>query len=154
MILYVVYHDFGGTHSTVIAAAIHLNWLPLDVVPSVDDILKIPLFDRLEKKDQGRLIYHGRDEYDNDVYTICRRNVPDLVSHALESVFEMAARDPREVLCVDTAPATNAWMQVGGAGSRRLGFVTLGRPMVAYGILRAYPKIVAIVHRTKCKVAP
>ena len=47
--MYIVYRDVGGTHSTVVAAAIHLNRLPMQEVPSRDEILNLPLFKAGEK---------------------------------------------------------------------------------------------------------
>lgn len=152
--MYVVYHDVGGTHSTVIAAAIHLNRLPMDMLPSMKDILNVPLFDKLEKKDQGRLIYHGQDEYGNQIYTIHRQYVPQLITNTIGSVFDMVGRDRKEILFVDTSVTVNHLMRIGGGSSRRLGLVAFGRPLVAYGTLKAYPKIVAVVQKTKLKVAP
>ncbi|MBB6216710.1 hypothetical protein HNQ80_002814 [Anaerosolibacter carboniphilus] len=152
--MYVVYHDSSGTHSSVIAAAIHLNLLPADRIPSTSDLLNIPLFDGLERKDLGRLFFHGKDENNNQIYTIGCHRVPQLVSHALSSVFQMIDRNPEEILCVDTSPTINQWIRIGNWSSRQLGFVTLGRSLVVHGTFNAYPKIVSIVKNAKLKVAP
>lgn len=152
--LYIVYHDAGGTHSTAIAAAIHLNKLPMDVIPSKSEIQSVPLFDRLEKKNIGRLIYHGQDEYGHAVYTISRRYYPQLVTNAIQTVFDMIDKDKKDILCVDTSPSVNNWMRIGGASSRSLGLVSFGRPIVTYGTWKAYPAIVEIVKKTKLKIAP
>jgi len=152
--MYIVYHDVGGTHSTVVAAAIHLNRLPMQEVPSRDEILNLPLFDKLEKKDIGRLMYHGTDEYGHFVCTISRKYQPQIVVNALMSVFDIADMDPKQILCVDTSPAVNNWMRLGGGSSRKFGLVSFGRPIVAYGTIKAYPKIAEIVKKTKLKIAP
>jgi hypothetical protein len=153
--MYIVYHDVGGTHSTAVAAAIHLNNLPLDRIPSEDEILNIPLFDKLEKKDIGHLIYHGTDEYGHLVYTISRQYAPQLIVNALSTVFDMINKEAKkEILCIDTSPSVNNWMRIGGASSRRFGLVRLGRPIVTYGTIKAYPDIVEIVQKTKLKIAP
>lgn len=152
--LYIIYHDVGGTHSTVVAAAIHLNYLPMNQIPTKSEILNIPLFDRLEKKDIGRLIYHGNDEYKNAVYTLSRQYDAHLVVNTIETVFGMVDRDKSEVLCVDTSKTVNNLMRIGGASSRRLGLVSFGRPIVTYGTIKAYSKIFDIVKKTKLKIAP
>lgn len=150
----VVYHDTGGTHSTAVAAAIHLNRLPMDHVPTVSDIMQVPLFDRLEKRLAGRLIFHGKDEYGNAIYTISTKNGSPLVINAIQTVFDMIERDKGDIYCVDTSTAVNTLMHIGGVSSRGLGLVSLGRPLVAYGTMKAYPRIVDIVKKTKLKVAP
>ncbi|WZL73455.1 DUF3189 family protein [Clostridiaceae bacterium 35-E11] len=152
--MFIVYHDVGGTHSTIIAAAIHLNKLPMDMIPSKSEIESVPLFDRLEKKNIGRLIYHGQDEYHHAVYTISRQYHPQLVINAIQTVFDMIEEDKKNILCVDTSLSVNNWMRIGGASSRRLGLVGFGRPIVTYGTLKAYPTIVEIVKKTKLKIAP
>ncbi|MFT9496184.1 DUF3189 family protein [Anaerosolibacter sp.] len=154
MFLYVVYHDPRGTHSSVIAAAVHLNLLPLDKTPSKKDILNVPLFDHLGKKDLGRLIFHGKDEYENQIYTIGCHHASQLITHALPSVFQMIDKDPNEILCVDTTRTMNLWIQAGSLISRQLGIFGIGRSMLSLGILNAYPKIISIVKTTKLKVAP
>ncbi|MDF2548046.1 MAG: hypothetical protein K0R93_2944 [Anaerosolibacter sp.] len=154
MFLYVVYHDPRGTHSSVIAAAVHLNLLPLDKIPSKQDILNVPLFDHLGKKDLGRLIFHGKDEYENQIYTIGCHHASQLITHALPSVFQMIDKDANEILCIDTTRTMNLWIQAGSLSSRQLGIVDIGRFLLSHGILNAYPKIVSIVKNTKLKVAP
>nr|WP_132243444.1 DUF3189 family protein [Marinisporobacter balticus] len=152
--MYIFYHDVSGTHSVVIAAAIHLNYLPIDRVPKKSEILDIPLFDRLEKKDIGRLIYHGNDLYKNSVYTLGRQSASHLVVNAIKTVFDMADRDKKEVLFVDTSKAVNNLMRIGGGSSRLLGLISFGRPIVTYGTIKAYPKICDIVKKTQLKIVP
>lgn len=152
--LYIIYHDVGGTHSTVAAAAIHLHMLSMDRTPSFSEILDLPLFDQLEKKDHGRLIYHGTDEYGHSIYTISRQYAGPLVTNAIMTVCPMINQNEKEVLCINTSPAVNTFMRIGGGSSRRFGLVAFGRPIVTYGTIKAYPKIVEIVKKVKLKIAP
>ncbi|QZY55364.1 DUF3189 family protein [Crassaminicella profunda] len=152
--MYIIYHDVGGTHSTVVAANIHLRRLPMDHIPTQSEIISIPLFDQLEKKDIGRLIYHGNDEYNHAVYTLSRKNASHLIVNTLETVLSMINKDKKEILCVDTSPTVNFLMRIGGGSSRRLGLISFGRPIVAYGTIKAYPKIMDLVKKTKLKIAP
>ena len=62
LLMMAIYHDVGGSHSTAVAAHIHTNQLPMEVTPTKEELLQIKTFDRMEKKDQGHLIYIGRDE--------------------------------------------------------------------------------------------
>lgn len=152
--LYIIYHDVSGTHSAVVAAAIHLNYLPIDTVPTKYDILNLPLFDRLEKKDLGRLIYHGNDEYKNSIYTLGRQHTSHLVVNTINTIFNMIDQDEKEILCVDTSKTVNNFIRIGGTSSRKLNFVSFGRPIVTYGIIKSYPKICEIVKKTKLKIVP
>ncbi|WP_053954854.1 DUF3189 family protein [Inediibacterium massiliense] len=152
--MYIVYHDVGGAHSTIVAAAIHLNQLPLDYIPDKNELLALPLFDKIQKKDIARLIYHGKDEYGHSIYTIGRKNSAHLVVNAIETVFQMLNFPQNEILCVDTSPAVNNLMRIGGGSSRKFGLVSFGRPIVTYGTLKAYSNISEIVKKTKRKIVP
>jgi uncharacterized protein DUF3189 len=152
--LHIIYHDVGGTHSTVAAAAIHLHMLPMNRTPSASEILDLSLFDKLEKKDQGRLIFHGKDEYNHSIYTISRQYYGPLVTNAIKTVCPMINQNEKEILCINTSPAVNTLMRIGGGSSRRFGLVAFGRPIVTYGTIQAYPKIAEIVKKVKLKIAP
>ena len=52
-------------------------------------------------------------------------------------------------IIVNTLRAVNWQMRIGGFLSRRLGLVSLGRPLVARGARRAYPQLTKIVRATK-----
>lgn len=73
MVIY-IYNDYGGTHTTSMAAAFHLKKLPTDRELTKEEILAIPYFNKLTSSDFGKLIFHGTDEDENPVYTIGRKN--------------------------------------------------------------------------------
>lgn len=152
--MYIIYHDVGGSHSAVIASHIHLNNLPADRIPATEEILATPMFDKLESKNIGRLIFHGTDEYGNSIYTLARLYYKHTVTNAIESIPEMLGIDKNKVLLVDTSPSVNFLMKLGGGSSRKLRFVSFGRPIVAYGTIKAYENILDLVNKTKTKIAP
>lgn len=146
----IVYHDFGGSHSTATAAAIHLGLISDDKVPSSKDLLtKVPLFDSLTAGDHGKLFFMGTDEWNNEVYLLPRANRPDLVLNAVQSTIETLGGDLDDWVFVNTLPTVNIWMRIGGYLSRRLGLVSLGRPLVTLGTRRAFSSISRIVRSTK-----
>ncbi|MFZ5968610.1 MAG: DUF3189 family protein [Bacillota bacterium] len=152
--MYIVYHDVGGTHSAVVAAGIHLNKLPMDRIPDKSEILGLSLFDRLEKHQRGHLVFHGLDEYGHEVYTLSRQYAPEVVTNGIKSVFDIMHMDKNLLICADTSPSVNGLMRIGGGSSRRFGMVSFGRPIVTYGTLKAYPRIIEIVQGVKRKTAP
>lgn len=149
----VVYHDVGGTHSTCIAANIHINQLPMDRIPTREEILNLKTFDKLEKKDYGHLIYIGQDEYGVDVFTVSRQQQPQLVLRALQDMYQTCNKSLEGLYIVGTINTVNNWMRIGGFSSRRLHLVSFGRPLVTYGTLKAYPKIAELVKDTKKRIA-
>lgn len=140
----IIYHCFGGTHSSVTAAAIHLGLLPRDRLPTLRELLAIPFFDRRDGSAQGKLAFMGRDEWDNEIYVVGRQNRPQVLTEVftgLAAAFDI----PRESFSlVNVMDRVNIAMKIGGALSRRLGWVTLGRPLVAWGTRRAYPGLRAV----------
>ncbi|WIF95957.1 DUF3189 family protein [Caminicella sporogenes] len=150
----IIYHDVGGTHSAVIATYIHLNKLPKDKVPTIQEILNVPMFDKLKSKQIGRLILHGIDEFGNRVYTLSRLYHGHSVTNAIRSIPTMAGIDENEILLVDTSPTVNLLMKIGGGSSRRFGMIFFGRPLVAYGTMKTYKNILNLVNKVKIKIAP
>ena len=69
-----IYNDYGGTHTTSLAAAYHLKKLPTNRVLTKEEILNVDYFNKLTKADFGKLIFHGIDEDGNSVYTIGRKS--------------------------------------------------------------------------------
>jgi hypothetical protein len=148
----VIYHDVGGSHSSVTAANIHINKLPYDRVPDKKDILALPNFDSLSKSEQGHLIYIGQDEFGSKVYTISRLYQEKLVVPAIIDTYKAAMGTTDGLYLVNTSPTVNNLMRIGGGGSRRLGLVKLGRPIAVYGTLKTYMNIVEIVKDVKSRI--
>lgn len=53
---------------------------------------------------------------------------------------------------VSSQPFVNAWMKIGGFTSRKLGIVSIGRPIVTYGTLKSYRGLVDLVGKVKKKI--
>ncbi|KOF55839.1 MULTISPECIES: DUF3189 family protein [Clostridium] len=145
----VVYHDVGGAHSTAAAANMHINKLPMDRIPTKEELLKMPTFDKITKTDMGHLIYIGDDEHKNKVYTLARQYKPDLVIPAIKDMYSILEPNMDELMIVDTMPTVNLLMKIGGFSSRRLHWVSFGRPIVVKGTQQAYMDIVNIVKGVK-----
>ncbi len=148
----IIYEDVGGAHSSAIAANLHINKLPEDRLPSKDELMALPTFDKITKNQYGHIIYIGDDEFDNKVYTLSRQRKPDLIIPAITDMFNILNKNSSELLIVCTQPKVNIWMKIGGASSRRFGLVSFGRPIVIYGSLKAYPSIVDLVKSVKNQI--
>lgn len=145
----VIYHDVGGAHSTAVAANIHINKLPVDRIPNKKELLNLPTFDKIEKDQIGRLMYIGEDEFNSKVYTLVRKYNPNLVVRAIEDMYSILHGSNNELLIVDTKPTVNLLMNIGGYTSRKLHWVSFGRPIVTKGTQQAYMNIVNLVKGVK-----
>lgn len=149
ILVIVIYHDIGGTHSSCVAANIHLNRLPMDSIPDKSEILKLPTFDHMQKKDWGHLIFIGEDEFGYKVYTVCRQFVPNIIVPAVTDIYNIVNGSTKGLYMVNTTPTVNTWMGIGGYSSRRMGLVWFGRPIVTFGTLKAYKGIAKLVGEVK-----
>ncbi|MDK2784372.1 MAG: hypothetical protein PWQ41_461 [Bacillota bacterium] len=143
----IIYHCYGGAHSSVAAAAIHLGLLPLPE-PGRDAITALPFFDQHTHMDQGRLFFYGTDARGNEVFVLGRAGAAAILERTIRFAFKLTGEGD-EILFVNTIPAVNVWMRVGGFLSRRLGWVRIGRPLVTLGTELAIPKLASLVERVR-----
>lgn len=147
-LLVIIYCCYGGTHSSPTAAAIHLGLLSYDL-PSKADVLNVPYYDRVDSKERGRLMFIGKDQANNQVYVCGRGNEKIGIEQAIKSGIILEGGDVDQVIFVDTLPAVNVWMRIGGFLSRHLKWISVGRPLVIFGTRKAFPLLAQIVKETK-----
>ncbi len=148
----IIYHCYGGAHSSVTAAAIHLGWLPTDRIPTDKMLEALPLFDQQTNKDHGHIRLLGLDENQYEIYVTGRRNAALVLENIVLGVTDILKMPRDQIHLVNVMPYVNWKMVCGGYTSRRLGMIKLGRPIVATGIRHNYLKIVSLVHRVKMTV--
>ncbi len=148
----IVYYCYGGTHSSIVSAAIHLGRLPADRVPTHQEILGLSDFDLSETWEIGTLFFKGHDEAGHSVYTLGLGGDQPIAKRALSSFLKEVGVDTSELLMFEALPHINRFAKVGGALSRRYGWVRLGRPLAALGVRRSYPMLLNFVHGVKEQV--
>lgn len=145
-----LYNCYGGTHSSSLASAIHLGKLPIDRVPTSEEILNTDYFDRLKYKDMGRIIYRGTDRWGNNVYTL-GRGTSKVLLPALQNLMDVLKKDCNfkdEVVFINASPTVPFLMTIGGFFSRGLKLHFIGRPLLVMGAKQAYFNIVNLVRTT------
>lgn len=149
----IIYHCFGGAHSSVTAAALHLGWLPKDRLPTTEELKDLPYFDRPIGKDHGNIRFMGKDEFNNEIFVIGRRNESrtfENMAYGLINVFGLSGDGFR---LVNVMPYVNWKMVLGGYTSRRLLITAIGRPVIMAGVKHAYWHIVSLVQKVKVYIA-
>ncbi|GAF27108.1 GTP cyclohydrolase II [Moorella thermoacetica Y72] len=141
----VIYHCFGGSHSSVTAAAIHLGLLPRDRLPAAAELMSLPYFDARSLGEEGEIKYMGIDPYGNNVYAAGKKNLGSRFEALLYDLATALGLPRQELLLLNTSPFVNRLMVLGGFTSRRLGMTTPGRPIVILGTRRAYFQLVEFV---------
>ncbi len=150
----IIYNCYGGSHSSVTAAAIHLGLLNCAEVPCSQALWKLPYYDTQVKKDHGTLHLMGTDEFNNQVYCVGRRNMGNLVKNCFTSLANIFDIPQQDFKLVDPMPFVNWAMKIGGITSRRLGLIPLGRPIVTWGTKMAFPELARLVRQVKTGLSP
>jgi hypothetical protein len=147
-----IYHDFGGTHTTSLAAAYHLKILQNPVkIPDKHDILAVPYFNKLTKQDAGKFIFHGKDEEGNPVYTLGKRS-SKVVLPAVYNFAELMMNHYQineKIILSNTSPLVPFAMTVGGFFSRELKVDVIGVPLLIKGAQKCWPHVCQLVEETK-----
>jgi len=147
-----IYDDFGGTHTTSMAAAYHLKQLPQSERKlTTDEILNIKYFNKLTKEDFGKLIFHGKDEDGHSVYTIGRKS-QDLVVTALKELFLLLQEKhnfEERIILSNTSPTVPFIMSIGGLFSRTLKIDSIGVPCLVKGAKQCCDNVFRLVEYTK-----
>lgn len=149
----IIYHCFGGAHSSVTAASLHLGWLPKDRLPTTEELKALPYFDRPIGQDHGNIRFMGRDEFDNDIYVIGRRNESRVFENMTYGLVQVFGLSEDNFKLVNVMPYVNWRMVVGGYSSRKLKITAIGRPIIIAGVKYAYWQIVSLVQKVKVCIA-
>ena len=148
----IIYHCYGGAHSSVTAAAIHLGIFPEDRIPSREEFWAVPLYDRQEADEHGHFFFVGKDKAGHEVFLTARRSHPEILENMFESLAGIFGVTPDDYYLVNVMGKVNLTMKLGGFLSRRWRFIRVGRPLVTRGTQAAYFQMVKLVQRVKSKV--
>ncbi|MDI9448851.1 MAG: DUF3189 family protein [Pelotomaculaceae bacterium] len=148
----IIYHCYGGAHSSVTAAAIHLGLLPENRVPTRAEFCAVPLYDRQEADEHGHFFFMGKDQAGHEVFLTARRSRPGVLENIFTGLAEIFGIPEDDYYLVNVMGEVNLTMKLGGFLSRRWGAVRVGRPIVAMGTQAAYLQLVKLVQRVKSEV--
>ncbi|MEW6545820.1 MAG: DUF3189 family protein [Bacillota bacterium] len=142
----IVYHCFGGAHTSVVAGAIHLGMLPQR--PTWRQVATFPLFDRTPTRERGWPLYLGTDEKGRRVYAMGRGRDSRGATLVFDALLRALGLDG-QVTSHDTLACAGPLTKLGGYLSRRLGLVKPGRALAAVGITRDLPRLLRVVKQAR-----
>ena len=147
-----IYNDYGGTHTTSLAAAYHLKQLPQSERKlTSEEILRVKYFNQLTKSDFGKIIFRGTDDEGNSVYTIGRKRnkfvVPALKELTL--LLQEKYHFEEKIVLSNTSPTVPFAMSLGGFFSRGLKMDFIGVPLLVIGAKQCCDNIFRLVENTK-----
>lgn len=146
-----IYNCFGGTHSSVLAIAYHLELLDKNREPTEEEILNLPNFNKLESGNRGELFYYGKDKDGNKVYTIGRGRSKILIPglYNLASMLHKQELLDEDIIFSNTSPTVPLAMTFGGLFSRWLKIDSIGVPLLVKGAKQSYKDVIRLVNNTK-----
>lgn len=149
----IIYHCYGSAHSSVMCASIHLGLLPSDRKPSADELMQIPLFDRTTPAQIGTVFFIGHDCHDNEIYVLGMANAKSIVKNTVYSLLQICGIDRQDIRLVNSLKHVNLITKIGGFLSRRLNLISIGRPLVIYGVRHNYFEYVNLVKSVKADLS-
>lgn len=149
----VIYHCYGGAHSSVMAAAIHLGHVTRPEKVTLTEVMALPYFDIQDDAELGALRLVGVDSAGNSVYVLGRDRYSTVVKRLFESASRHLGIDSCSFVTTDALAYVNVLMVIGGYMSRRLRMIRVGRTVVAYGTRKAAPYLANAVASTYDRIA-
>ena len=146
-----IYNCYGGTHSSILAIAYHLEMLDETREPTKEEILNLPNFNKLESGNRGELFYYGSDKDGNKVYTIGRGRSKVLIPglYNLASMLHKQDLLNEKIVFSNTSPTVPLSMTFGGLFSRWLKIDFIGVPLLIKGAKQSYKDVINLVNNTK-----
>lgn len=129
----IFYACYAGTHSSVLAASLHLGFL--------DDgcrLCDLPYFDRRVSADIGVPVHMGVDLHGTEIYAVGTGWLSARLEKALCDLIEVASPDARACIC-SVRGFLDIPARAGGFASRRCRMVWPGRPLIANSLSRKVP---------------
>jgi len=147
----IIYHCYGGTHSSVMAASLHLGILDCSRSPSKEELLACPYFDEVNSKDSGKINFVGKDDNNNEVYVMGCKSAGNIIETFAENYNRIMGYNSDDIVMADAKPCLNILMKLGGFLSRRLNLLGMGRYLLFLGSRKAFIKIQTLVSLVKEK---
>lgn len=144
----VVFYDYGGSHTSVVAANLLTGRLP-GSLPSDDELLALNYFDKTTPQDFGHLHYAGEDNLGNQVYSLGAKS--GKYGYVLAALTKLMGAEERFHFR-STMPYLNLHLRIGGFLSRRLNLVFIGRPLVIAGIKKTFNHLQLMVNQTEARL--
>ncbi|NLJ72820.1 MAG: DUF3189 family protein [Syntrophomonadaceae bacterium] len=147
----IIYQCYGGSHSSVLAAAIHLQLVNIKIFPSYDELFALPYFDKTDDDDFGSIRKMGLDEWGNEVYVLGKKDFTTSYSKTLYGLACLLGVE-NQFLTIDVIDEVNWLMKIGGYTSRKLNLVKVGRFFLYYGTKKSFHKLVRVVENIKIQL--
>ena len=108
------------------------------------DIIQLPLFDQAGEDDLGVPYHMGEDAAGNSIYIMGMGALTRYCVQTMESALQFFGASD-QIFLVDALTSIGIASRIGGTLSRQFHWISVGRPLVAWGICRSLPRIRRLV---------
>lgn len=143
----IFYYCYGGAHSSVIAAALHLKKINYPI--NYSEVLDFPYFDLNTPQQKGLPILLGKDELENEIYFVGYGKNKEMIVKLLKSFLQLNGIVDDDYLFVNALDKINWRVKLGGFLSKALKQKYLGSKFTALGILLSAEQINDKVEKVK-----
>ncbi|MGB9868156.1 MAG: DUF3189 family protein [Bacillota bacterium] len=143
---------YGGSHTSVIQACLHLGLLPLDPRPSYKQLIHLPHFDKVVKSEIGTPMFMGYDSWGRAVYTLGLGRGRKHLNELLGGLLGEIGVNPDQAKFFDCLSTASFLTRVGGFVSRGLGLTFLGRPLVVYSVMAGWPRFCELHRKIRAEL--
>jgi len=93
----IIYFCYEASFLPVIAAALNLQLISADKVPSVREFYQLPFYGKLSFQEQGKIILLGKDAQGNEIYILGSRNGINILQRAVHDLLAIFSCDSQEL---------------------------------------------------------
>jgi hypothetical protein len=138
----IFYVCYAGTHTSVVASALHLDSICFEDIQSCGykALTCIPYFDRRTTADIGVPVYIGSDRNGSDIYVMGTGWLGLPLELCLCDLIELACPGTRACIC-NVRGILDFQARLGGFLSRRFNLVVPGRRIIARSLSRKVPML-------------
>jgi hypothetical protein len=131
----VIYACYAGTHSSILAASVHLG-----IVDNGTPICDLPYFDRRRTAEIGVPVFMGKDCSGAEVYALGTGWLSAPLERAVCDLIELSCPNVSVCIC-SVRGLLDFRARVGGFASRRCSLVFPGRNLIAGSLIRKVPQM-------------
>lgn len=140
----VIYSCYWGGYLAVVAASLHLGYLD-SCKYSVNNILSLPMFNKIPDEDLGELFFLGTDNNNRKVYVIGSKKSGHLIEKTFKGIAEIYGLYNDSIVFVNLNNYYNVLLNLGIFLIKRLGIKNFGLKIIIREIEKNYDTLKKVV---------
>lgn len=136
-ILKIIYSCYWGSYLAVVAASLHLGIIDRKGHKN-EDILALPLFNKIPDDEIGEMFLLGVDSQGREIYVIGAKNVGPILEKTFYGIAEIFNIGKHAVHFVDLSSFNNIFIHLGSLFIKKCNMEKLGMQLVLIGVKKSF----------------